>query len=168
MTIVLKSDIEILIGEVEVQMMIFEAKEVTDELAEAFQCLMPQLSDSSQSPGFKELKEIISSQSVKLLIAKNQGQIVGFLSLVIFRIPTGKRARIEDVVVDRSFRRQGIGKALMYKALELAESQGAKTIDLTSRPSREGTIDFYKKLNFMQRKTNVYRCEICRIDHKMK
>ena len=82
------------------------------------------------------------------------------MTLVLFRIPTGVRAWIEDVVVDTEARGMGIGQALNEYAIQMAEQAGAKTIDLTSRPSREAANRLYQRLGFVARETNVYRYTI--------
>jgi len=83
--------------------------------------------------------------------------IVGTLTLVVFRIPTGLRAWIEDVVVDESARGRGVGEALTMAAIGLAAGAGARTVDLTSRPTREAANRLYRRLGFELRETNVYR-----------
>jgi ribosomal protein S18 acetylase RimI-like enzyme len=88
---------------------------------------------------------------------KNGGRITGSLTLVVFRIPTGVRAWIEDVVVENSARGQGIGEALTRAALQQAAELGAKTVDLTSRPSREAANRLYQRVGFQLRQTNLYR-----------
>ena len=92
-----------------------------------------------------------------LLVARAAGQTVGMLTLVTFPIPTGIRAWIEDVVVDESARGQGVGAALTREAVRLARSAGARTIDLTSRPSRESANRLYERLGFRLRDSRVYR-----------
>lgn len=141
-------------------MEIFEATYLTDELIEAFQFLTPQLSASNPAPGRAELQEIVDSPAVVLLMAREEGKLVGSLSLVLFRIPTGVRAWIEDVVVDQSMRGKGIGEALTRKALEVAKERGVKTVDLTSRPSREAANRLYQRVGFQLRQTNLYRYTI--------
>ncbi len=136
---------------------IAEASEVTDELVEAFERLIPQLSSSNPPPSKKALAEIIASGSTKLLIARDHGAIVGGLTLVLVRIPTKVRAVIEDVVVDEEFRGQGVGWALNEAALKLALEAGAANVELTSRPSREAANNLYRRLGFEVRDTNVYR-----------
>ncbi len=101
-------------------MEIFEAKEVTDELIEAFNCLVPQLSTTAKVPTRAELQELVDSPGVILLMARDEGRLVGSLSLVVFRIPTGVRSIIEDVIVDQSVRGKGIGEALTRAAIERA------------------------------------------------
>ncbi|MGK2957212.1 MAG: GNAT family N-acetyltransferase [Acidimicrobiales bacterium] len=134
------------------------ATEVTPELQEALDRLVPQLSRSSPPPTTAELAEIIDSQATLLLIARDDtNTIVGSLTLALFRIPTGLRAWIEDVVVDESARGQGVGEALTQAALEQAQAHGARNVDLTSRPSREAANRLYQRLGFKQRETNVYR-----------
>jgi ribosomal protein S18 acetylase RimI-like enzyme len=82
---------------------------------------------------------------------------VGMLTLVTFAIPTGIRAIIEDVVVDERYRGQGVAQALTREALVRADAAGARTVDLTSRPSREEANRLYQKLGFQKRDSNVYR-----------
>jgi ribosomal protein S18 acetylase RimI-like enzyme len=130
---------------------------VSDELVKAFGRLLPQLSRSAPALGAEELAELAGWPGSQLLIAKVDGQIMGTLTLVTFPIPTGMRAWIEDVVVDEAARGRGIGAALTNEAVRLAQAAGARTVDLTSRPSREAANRLYQRLGFQPRETNVYR-----------
>jgi ribosomal protein S18 acetylase RimI-like enzyme len=95
-----------------------------------------------------------------LFAARRGTEIVGLLTLVVFRIPTAVRAWIEDVVVDESARGSGVGEALSRAALAEAVRRGAKTVELTSRPSREAANRLYQRIGFVRRDTNVYRYEV--------
>ncbi len=121
--------------------------------------LVPQLSSSAPAPTEEQLAEIIYSSTSVLFLARipPEKAIVGMLTLVTYRIPTGLHAVIEDVVVDETRRGAGIGAALVAAALSEAEQRGARNVDLTSRPSREAANRLYSKMGFMQRDTNVYR-----------
>lgn len=135
-----------------------EVTEVTPALVAAFDRLVPQLSRSSPAPTAEELAEIASSPATVVLLASDDnGAVLGSLTLVLFRIPTGVRAWIEDVVVDEGARRQGVAEALNRRALAIASERGARTVDLTSRPSREAANRLYRRLGFEQRDTNVWR-----------
>ena len=134
--------------------------EVTDEVVEAFARLVPQLSATTVPPGRAALDRIVSSPAATVLIDRVDGRIVGTLTLVMFPIPTGLRAWIEDVVVDESARGQGIGEALSVEAIRLARAAGARTVDLTSRPSREAAGRLYEKVGFVLRETRVYRYRV--------
>jgi ribosomal protein S18 acetylase RimI-like enzyme len=135
-----------------------EVDEVTDDLVAAFARLIPQLSSSAPAPTPGELGEIIACEADHLLVARDaDGAIVGSMTLVVFRIPTGVRAWIEDVVVDGDARGRGVGDALNRHAIDLAYALGASTVDLTSRPSREAANRLYQRLGFELRDTNVYR-----------
>jgi len=136
------------------------AKRVDNDLVMAFQRLIPQLSKSNPAPTKEQLESIVASDSSHVLIAKVDGVIVGALTLVIFHIPTGIRAWIEDVVVDTDARGKGVGEVLNTFALAEAKRQGATTVDLTSRPSREVANRLYQRLGFEQRDTNIYRYKI--------
>ena len=132
-------------------------REVTLDLTAAFARLTPQLSRSAPPPTADELAEIVAHPGSTLFVARLDDQIVGTLTLITFRIPTGVRAWIEDVIVDEAVGGRGIGKALTKAAIEHAASVGARSVDLTSRPSREVANGMYKRLGFELRETNVYR-----------
>jgi ribosomal protein S18 acetylase RimI-like enzyme len=135
-----------------------ELTEVTSDALEALARLLPQLSSSAQPVSADELGEMVRSDASRLLVAADDdGRIIGSMTLVVFRIPTGVRAWIEDVVVDESARGTGAGEALNRAAIDLAYSLGARTIDLTSRPSRVAANQLYRKLGFEERETNIYR-----------
>jgi ribosomal protein S18 acetylase RimI-like enzyme len=139
---------------------IIEAVEVTPELVSAFERLIPQLSSSNPAPTETELAAICESEASVLLIAVDreaEDLILGSLTLAWFRIPTGVRAWIEDVVVDEAARGHGVGDLLNRAALDRARELGAKTVDLTSRPSREAANRLYQRIGFIARDTNVYR-----------
>ena len=136
---------------------ITEATVVDDDLVGAMARLVPQLSNSGSPPDAETLEAILASDSSVLLIAVSERVIVGALTLVLFRIPTGLRAWIEDVIVDEVARGRGIGEALNQAAIERARAAGARTVDLTSRPSREAANRLYQRLGFVERETNVYR-----------
>ena len=140
-------------------MHIKKVSEVTGELHESLQRLVPQLGAHKIPPTREELQELVESESSTLLVACESDEsspIVGMLSLTIYRVPTGLRSIIEDVVVDGSARRKGIGEALMQKAIELAQDAGAEGISLTSNPQREAANRLYQSLGFQLRQTNPY------------
>lgn len=136
------------------------ATQATEELVAAFRRLIPQLSTSAAPIDAKTLVDVIATPCNTLLLARDrehENAIVGTLTLVMFRIPTGIRAWIEDVVVDTSARGRGVGEALTREAIKLASERGAQTIDLTSRRSREAAHRLYEKAGFALRDTSVYR-----------
>ncbi len=139
-------------------MKITPVTELTDEIYDAFQRLIPQLS-SITPPTRKMLDELISAGATTLLIACDDStdeKIVGALTLICFRVPTGMRAIIEDIVVDESARGLGVGEALTREALRLAEDFGGKGVMLTSNPRREAANRLYQKMGFKPWQTNLY------------
>jgi ribosomal protein S18 acetylase RimI-like enzyme len=136
-----------------------EATEVTLELTAAFQRLIPQLSSSSPPPDADQLATIIAHPGATIFLARSDDDnaIVGTLTLIVFPIPTGVRAWIEDVVVDDAARGHRASETLSRAALAKAERAGAKTVELTSRPSREAANHIYVSLGFEKRDSNVYR-----------
>ncbi len=132
--------------------------EVTDELVEAYERLTPQLSKSNPPPDREALEDIVGAPATDVFIATDEdGTILGTSTLAVFRIPTGRRAWIEDVVVDDAGRGKGIGGMLTRAMVDRAGELGCTTVDLTSRPSREAANRLYVREGFEVRETNVYR-----------
>ncbi len=136
----------------------------TPELHEAMGRLLPQLSRSAAPMSEADVERFLSQSSVHLFVfraetadADGNNPILGMLSLATFEIPTGVRAWVEDVVVDEAARGQGAGLALVKAAIEHAKTVGARTVDLTSRPTREAANRLYQRAGFQLRETNVYR-----------
>jgi ribosomal protein S18 acetylase RimI-like enzyme len=132
-------------------------KAVNDEVVRAFGRLLPQLSRSLRPVDAEGLRQLVAWQGNRLLVARVDGEIMGALTLVMFPIPTGLRAWIEDVVVDQAARGRGVGAALTQEAVRLARADGARSVDLTSRPSREAANRLYERLGFQVRDSKVYR-----------
>lgn len=132
---------------------------VTEELHEAFQRLVPQLSAHKVPPTKQELDELIKSESSILLLARDPdgtAPIAGALCLTVYRVPTGLRSIVEDVIVDETMRRRGIGEALVRKAIDLARQAGAESVSLTSNPQRKAANKLYQSIGFQLRQTNPY------------
>jgi ribosomal protein S18 acetylase RimI-like enzyme len=137
-------------------MRIYQVTHITDDVVRAFEKLMPQLAPDYPVPGKNELTEIIQSGNTEIFIAE-EDEIVGTLSLVFYKIPTGNKATIEDVVVDKPARGKGIGEKLIRFAVDYALKKEIYKIDLTSDPLRVEANSLYRKLGFVKRKSNVYR-----------
>ena len=133
------------------------AETVDAGLRDAVATLIPQLSSSSPPPTLDQLGRILADPATTLLLAHDGDTLVGMLTLAVFRAPTGVRAWIEDVVVDDAARGAGVASALVQAALDRADTEGARTVDLTSRPEREAANRLYVRLGFERRETNVYR-----------
>ena len=129
-----------------------------EELFDAFQRLVPQLTNNNPPPSLNDLADLVRDASSTLMVARSDGgQIVGALTLTVYRVPTGIRSIIEDVIVDNSARGQGIGDALMKYAINLAREKGAQNISLTSNPMREAANRLYLRVGFKKRETNAYQ-----------
>ena len=150
-----------------------EMKVPGSEITAAMARLMPQLSEDRPPPTAEHLAAVIASPEVALFVARltpssrasisippavppTAPPIVGTISLVTFDVPSGRRAAIEDLVVDSSARGQGIGRRLLERALDAARSKGAVKVQLTSRPSRVAANALYRRAGFSLRETNCY------------
>jgi GNAT superfamily N-acetyltransferase len=128
------------------------------ELGEAVARLTPQLSPGRRIPGEADLAAMLADDRLHLLVARSgDGVVQGMLALVFYRVPTGMRARIEDLVVSGPMRGRGFGKALLLRALQVARQEGAHVLDLTSNPSRAEANALYLRVGFQPWRTNVYR-----------
>jgi len=132
-----------------------------EELYNAFQRLVPQLTNNNPPPSLNDLIDLVRDSSSTLMVARNDlGEIVGALTLTVYRVPTGIRSIIEDVIVDNSVRGQGVGEALMKRAIEVAREKGASNISLTSNPMRESANRLYLRMGFKKRETNAYQIKL--------
>jgi ribosomal protein S18 acetylase RimI-like enzyme len=138
------------------------ASEATPELRDALNHLLPQLSSSAVPLTDQDVARLVGAEANTVFVARADGAIVGTLTLVVFPIPTGVRAWIEDVVVDAGARGLGVGEALNLAAVDRARALGAKTVDLTSRPSREAANRLYQRIGFVARESTVYRFDLSR------
>ena len=139
---------------------IVEITSMDDEVMQAMGRLVPQLTANSPMPERDHIKQIVQNPNSILFAARSEDEnrrIIGFLTLVVYPIPTGIVGWIEDVVVDEAARGQGAGEALTRAALERAQSMGAKSVSLTSRPTREAANRLYQRVGFAKPETNFYR-----------
>jgi GNAT superfamily N-acetyltransferase len=135
-----------------------EALVADGELVAAFRRLLPQLSASAKEIEAYDLESIVASPATMLLMARDENdEYVGTLTLVLFRSPSGARGWIEDVIVDENSRGNGVGEALVDEAIRQAQKANARTLDLTSNPTREAANRLYVRCGFEERSTNVYR-----------
>ena len=133
--------------------------EVTQEIYAAVCRLVRLLGAHKPIPSREDLTALVESESSMLLVARtadDKSQITGMLALSIYRVPTGIRSVVEDVVVDGSFRRQGVARALLGQAILRAKEAGARNMSLTSRPDREAANQLYLSMGFQKRETNAY------------
>jgi N-acetylglutamate synthase-like GNAT family acetyltransferase len=100
--------------------------------------------------------EISAMSGHELLVAEEDGAVVGTMVLLI--VPNFSHgalpwAIVENLVVDASYRRRGIGRLLMDYALARAREAGCYKVQLLSNVKRREAHWFYKRLGF---KTSAY------------
>jgi len=136
-------------------MRIEQVTEATDELVETIRALLPQLTEARTPPTLEELQEVVSNQA--LLVARDEdGSILGTLTFVLYRVASGVKGRIEDVIVDESARGKGVGEALVREGMRRANEAGVLMLELSSMPYRQAANRLYKRLGFVRKPTNVY------------
>jgi ribosomal protein S18 acetylase RimI-like enzyme len=134
-----------------------DATTLTDADVHAFNMLLRQLSRSAPPLLPEDLIKILANPNTMVFVARSDGELVGTLTLVLQITITGERARIEEVVTSDAVRRQGVGRLLIRTAVDAAKHLGLRSIDLTSRPTREGANNLYLSEGFKLRETNVFR-----------
>ena len=136
-------------------MKIEQIHEATEELVETIRALLPQLTEARTPPTLEQLQDVVSNQT--LLVARgDDGRIAGTLTFVLYRVASGVKGRIEDVIVDESARGQGVGEALVREGMRLANEAGVLMLELSSMPYRQSANRLYKRLGFVRKPTNVY------------
>lgn len=134
-----------------------EIEDLKPDYLEAINRLIAQLSTSSHTFTEAELNSLIASPQSHLYALEYDEKIIGMVTLCIYQCPTGRKAWIEDVVVDQNHRGKGYGKLMVRKAMEECQNRGNVTLMLTSRPSRMVANQLYQSLGFEKRETNVYK-----------
>ncbi|MBU4517736.1 MAG: GNAT family N-acetyltransferase [Proteobacteria bacterium] len=138
-------------------MVIERVRSVDDDVVASLNRLLPQLSADAREVTTRALREVVEAPGTALFVARVNGDVVGSVTLVVYGIPSGSHAWVEDVVVDAEARGAGVGEALVRAALAEAEALGARTVDLTSSPPREAAIRLYQRVGFRRRETSVFR-----------
>ena len=140
-------------------MYIAKVVEITDEIFDAILRLIPNLGLQKTLPTRAEIVALVKSEASTLWIARypdQNGEIAGILTITIYRVPTGLRSIVEDVVVHPNFRRLGIARRLLESAINSARAAGANGVALTSNPTREAANLLYTSMGFQRRETNSY------------
>lgn len=141
--------------EVHIERLTRTTKQDYHELAK----LLLQLSDRAHFTE-EECKQIVEDPNIKAFVVRENKQIIGVGILAVMHIFTERRGRIEDVVIDESYRGKGLGKQLMDYLIIAARGKGLDAIELSSGVHREVANALYKKMGFIQKETNVYRIEL--------
>ena len=132
----------------------------TQDVLSKINSLLSVLTENLPLLTYDNLVEIIDSDNTTVFVAEENGEIAGMLTFVTYRIPSGQKAWIEDVVVDKSKQGKGVGKALVERAIEYAEQLNISKVDLTTAPFRVAANILYQKIGFIKRETNVYRLQM--------
>lgn len=139
-----------------------EVTSFSSEVVDAVRKLVRQLDQKFQPLSDDDLKEMISSSNTHVYIVRLKGNrnIIGMVTLIVYRIPYITKAQLEDLVIDKSLRGKGIGTTLMKFVIDKARDLGVKSLNFTSNPKRETANKLYKSLGFEKRDTNVYKLSL--------
>ena len=136
---------------------IVEIKNYSLEYQEAMQRFLDQLTSSPMTLSEEMFNQLLASPNSHLFFLLKNEQIAGMLTVGIYHSPTGGKAWIEDVVVDESFRGQGLSKLLVAHAIEFTKSKQIPSLMLTSNSKRVAANKLYQTMGFERKETNVYR-----------
>jgi ribosomal protein S18 acetylase RimI-like enzyme len=101
-----------------------------------------------------ELKTVyengINNENQIYICAETEDRMVGFCSLTIVNsfLASGKLAYIDELIVDRNFRRKGIGLLLLSEIERIAKEKYCNQIELVSAFHRENAHLFYERYGF--------------------
>lgn len=136
----------------------------TPEIANRIRELLIELSRSGKDKGKIEkawFDDIITSPWHDLLIAEDDGKIIGFACLSVTMGPgIRKNAYLEDFVVDSAARGKGIGSALWDAMQDWAAEKGCQKLEFTCGNGREAAQAFYKNHGAEIYETNFFRKDI--------
>lgn len=137
---------------------ILKAKKLTDTIQNQIADLYKQLNaDNIQRP----LEEILKSDNnVLVIICTIDGNIVGTALLSTYKVISGFRGMVDDVVVDSAQRGKGIGRKLMEKLLEEGKRLDLDEILLFTGHHRAPAIALYKSLGFNMRDSGLYNLRL--------
>lgn len=138
-----------------------ELQDTTHESAEAVRDLIKQIGDHYKELTDDDFRDMIASPMNHLFVTREKAtnKIVGMVTVLVYRIPYAKKAYVDDFVIDNAYRNHGLGTHLFHKAIDFAKSQNVAYVQFTSSQKREGSNEFYNKLGFQKRDTNVYRLD---------
>ncbi|GAB1414853.1 hypothetical protein MASR2M117_02590 [Paludibacter sp.] len=141
-------------------MKIIELRTFSPRYLQAIQSLTMELLNEPYELSEAYLQEIVESENSHLFLLLEEEVVMGMLTVAIYKTPTGIRAWIEDVAVDKQARGRGYGRQLMLHAIDFAKAMSASTLMLTSRPARVAANKLYQSLGFEQKETNVYHMRL--------
>ena len=139
---------------------IIKIQTYSQEYHEAMQRFLDQLTTNPMTLTEDMCRQLFESENSHLFFLVKDEQIAGMLTVGIYHSPTGGKAWIEDVVVDESFRGQGLSKLLVAHAIEFTKSMGIPSLMLTSNPKRIAANKLYQAMGFERKETNVYRMKL--------
>ena len=139
-------------------MKINEVTEYTPELKNTIDKFLKLLTGKELLIAEEGLKALIAATNSHLFVAwdEHHTACMGMITVGIYHAPTGRKAWIEDVVVDDAYRGQGVGKRLTEFAIEFARKKQVDLLSLTSNPTRIAANKLYPRVGFTHKETNVY------------
>lgn len=105
-------------------------------------------------------KKILADKNICMLGMFDGKKVIGTGTIIMVTKLRGNYGYIEDMIVDESYRGQGLGRQLGDALVAAAKKHNVTTIELSTRPSRVAANALYQKMGFEPKDTNVYRLKL--------
>ncbi len=134
---------------------ILRGEHLTDSHQQQVTELYKQLSTTIVQLSLKKILE--DKDNIVFVLCKEENQIVGIAMMAMYKVISGHKGMVEDVVVDQGQRGKGIGRKLMEKLLEEGKNKNLDEILLFTGHHRTPAIALYKSLGFQLKNSGLYR-----------
>lgn len=104
-----------------------------------------------------DLTEILDEKNqITFAYCRDKDEIIGIALMCNYKVISGRKAWIEDVVVHTTYRGKGIGRKLMHKLLEVGKEKKLSEILLFTEDHRAPAIQLYTDLGFQLKASRIY------------
>ena len=138
--------------------------EYDGDVAEAMGKLRAQLSSRHDGSAIEreKIEELIESPYHDILIAADEGKVVGMVIVSVVLATLDRNVYMEDLVVDSECRGKGVGGMLLEAVKDWGRNKGCRRLEFTSsnRDGKAGARGFYESHGAEVRETDFYRVEL--------
>ena len=133
---------------------LMKPSEISPQVEQRLGQLMNQLNPSIKTEGLVGLTT--EASGCELFCAFEGNEIMGMASLIMYKVLSGNKAWIEDVVVDQKFRRRGVAKALTQALIDRAKERGADYLLLYTGAHRKEAHGLYESCGFTIKNSHLF------------
>ena len=140
------------------QISILKKEQINAKLSEQVNQLFEELNSNIEQMSLTQVLQ--NEEAIIFVVAADNNQLAGMASMAIYKVISGHKGMIEDVVVSKQHRGKGIGRKLMNKLLLEAKNRKLSEVLLFSGHHREAAINLYKSLGFNLKNSGLYRLKV--------